>query len=63
MATNVAAISEEQAASTSEIQRTSKDIVEHARTLNQSSQDVAENSKELSNTSNALESYVSHFRI
>ena len=63
VATNVAAISEEQAASTSEIQRTSKDIVEHARTLNQSSQDVAENSKELSNTSNALESYVSHFRI
>lgn len=63
VATSVAAISEEQAASTSEIQQTSKDIVEHARMINQSSQDVAENSRELSDTSNALEGYVSQFKI
>ncbi len=63
VATNVAAISEEQAASTDEILQTSKDMVEHANDITRSSQDVADNSHELADTSQSLASYVSRFRI
>ncbi|SCW55345.1 methyl-accepting chemotaxis protein [Lachnospiraceae bacterium C10] len=63
VATNVAAISEEQAASTDEILQTSKDMVEHANDITRSSQDVADNSHELADTSESLASYVSRFRI
>ncbi len=63
VASNVAAISEEQAASADEILETSHDMVEQARSITQSSQDVADNSHELANTSETLTSYVQQFKI
>lgn len=63
VATNVAAISEEQAASTDEILETSKNMVEHAQNITSNSQDVAANSNELAGTSQTLADHVAQFRI
>ncbi|SDB25365.1 methyl-accepting chemotaxis protein [Pseudobutyrivibrio sp. YE44] len=63
VAGNVAAISEEQAASADEILETSHHMVEQANSITQSSQDVADNSHELANTSDTLTSYVQQFKI
>ena len=63
VANNVAAISEEQAASADEILETSHHMVEQANSITQSSQDVADNSHELANTSDTLTSYVQQFKI
>ena len=63
VATNVAAISEEQAASADQILETSQNMVEQAQSITNSSQDVAENSEELKNTSEKLTSYVEQFKI
>jgi len=63
VAGNVAAISEEQAASTDEILETSRRMVEQANSITKSSQNVADNSHELANTSEMLTSYVQKFKI
>ena len=63
VASNVAAISEEQAASTDEILETSRKMVEQANSITKNSQDVADNSHELANTSETLTSYVQKFKI
>ena len=63
VATNVAAISEEQAASADEILATSENMVEMANNITKSSQDVADNSHELAGTSQTLTSYVQKFKI
>ncbi len=63
VATNVAAISEEQAASADEILATSENMVEMANNITKSSQDVADNSHELAQTSQTLTSYVQKFKI
>ncbi len=63
VATNVAAISEEQAASADEILATSQNMVDQARGITSSSQDVSDNARDLEKTSEALASYVEKFRI
>lgn len=63
VATNVAAISQEQAASADEILATSQNMVEQAENITRSSQDVADNSHELAGTSDTLTSYVQQFKI
>ncbi|MCR5271648.1 MAG: methyl-accepting chemotaxis protein [Lachnospiraceae bacterium] len=63
VATNVAAITEEQAASAEEILATSESMVEMADDITKSSQDVADNSNELADTSHTLTSYVKKFKI
>jgi len=63
VATNVAAISEEQAASADEILATSENMVEMANNITKNSQDVADNSQELAGTSKTLTSYVQKFKI
>ncbi len=63
VATNVAAISQEQAASADEILATSENMVEMANNITKSSQDVADNSHELAETSQTLTSYVQKFKI
>jgi len=63
VATNVAAISEEQAASADEILATSEQMVEQAQNITRSSQDVADNSNELAGTSDTLTEYVQRFKI
>ena len=63
VATNVAAISEEQAASADEILVTSHRMVEQANNITQSSQEVADNSHELASTSDTLTAYVQQFKI
>lgn len=63
VASNVAAISEEQAASADEILATSEDMVDKAKSITKSSQDVATNSHELANTSETLSEYVEKFKI
>ena len=63
VASNVAAISEEQAASTDEILETSHKMVEQANSITKNSQDVADNSHQLANTSETLTSYVQKFKI
>ncbi len=63
VATNVAAISEEQAASADEILATSENMVDMANNITKSSQDVADNSEELADTSHTLTSYVKKFKI
>ena len=63
VSTNVAAISEEQAASADEILATSQRMVEMANDITRSSQDVADNSHELAGTSQTLTSYVQKFKI
>ncbi|XME03026.1 methyl-accepting chemotaxis protein [Lachnospiraceae bacterium C1.1] len=63
VATNVAAISEEQAASADEILATSENMVEQAKNISSSSQDVAENAKELSATADTLDDFVSKFKV
>ena len=63
VASNVAAISQEQAASTDEILETSHKMVEQANSITQNSQDVADNSHKLANTSETLTSYVQQFKI
>ncbi len=63
VATNVAAISEEQAASADEILATSQNMVEQAKSISQNSEDVANNSHELASTSETLTSHVQQFKI
>lgn len=63
VATNVAAISEEQAASADEILATSQNMVEQAKNISKNSEDVANNSHELANTSDTLSSHVQQFKI
>lgn len=63
VATNVAAISEEQAASADEILATSQNMVEQAKTISKNSEEVANNSHELANTSDTLSSHVQQFKI
>lgn len=63
VASNVAAISEEQAASADEILQTSQDMVQKAQDITKSSQDVADNSEQLSDTSDTLTEYVNRFKI
>ncbi|MCR5717204.1 MAG: methyl-accepting chemotaxis protein [Lachnospiraceae bacterium] len=63
VATNVAAISEEQAASADEILATSQNMVEQAKSITKSSQDVADNSNELAETSRTLTDYVKRFQV
>ena len=63
VATNVAAISEEQAASADEILATSQNMVEQAKNISKNSEDVANNSHELANTSDTLTSHVQKFKI
>ncbi len=63
VASNVAAISEEQAASADEILETSHHMVEQANSITASSQEVADNSHELANTSETLTAYVQQFKI
>lgn len=63
VAANVAAISEEQAASADEILSTSESMVEKAQHITESSQDVAENAHELAGTSDTLTEYVQRFKI
>ena len=63
VATNVAAISEEQAASADEILATSENMVEQADNITKSSQDVADNSHELAGTSDTLTNHVQQFKI
>ena len=63
VATNVAAISEEQAASADEILATSQNMVEQAKNISRSSEDVANNSHELASTSDTLTSHVQKFKI
>ncbi len=63
VATNVAAISEEQAASADEILSTSQNMVEQAESISRNSQDVADNSHELAGTSDTLSSYVQQFKV
>ena len=63
VASNVAAISEEQAASADEILETSHHMVEQANSITASSQDVADNSHELASTSDTLSAYVQQFKI
>lgn len=63
VASNVAAISEEQAASADSILETSQTMVEKADSISKSSQDVADNSHELASTSDELAGYVNKFRI
>ncbi|WP_029320450.1 methyl-accepting chemotaxis protein [Butyrivibrio sp. AE3004] len=63
VATNVAAISEEQAASADEILATSQNMVEQAKNISRHSEDVANNSHELASTSDTLSSHVQQFKI
>ncbi len=63
VATNVAAISEEQAASADEILATSQNMVEQANIITRNSEDVANNSHELASTSDTLTSHVQQFKI
>lgn len=63
VATNVAAISEEEAASADEILATSQNMVEQANNITQSSKEVEINSGELAATSQTLTEYVQQFRI
>ncbi len=63
VATNVAAIAEEQAASADEILATSQNMVDQADNITKSSQDVANNAHELAGTSDTLTSYVQQFKI
>ena len=63
VAANVAAISEQQAASADEILETSRSMVEQAQSITASSQDVADNSHELAETSQTLTGYVQQFKI
>ena len=63
VATNVAAISEEQAASADEILETSRQMVEQADNITRNSEDVAANAKELAGTSDTLTNYVAKFKL
>ena len=63
VASNVATISEEQAASADEILAASQDMVVQAENISRSSQDVSDNSHELAYTSDILASYVQRFKI
>ena len=63
VATNVAAISEEQAAGADEILSTSQNMVEQAEGISRSSQNVADSSHELAETSDKLTSYVQQFKV
>ena len=63
VATNVAAISEEQAASSQEILATSDTMVSQAQEITRSSTHAAEDSKELSVSAEELSNQVNKFKI
>lgn len=62
VATNAAAISEEQAASTDEILSTAQDMVEQSASITASSQQVATDAQALSSTSETLDQQVQKFK-
>ena len=63
VATNVAAISEEQAASSDEIHATSETTLAQAQNISENSTTLAEESKHLAATSEELADQVKHFKI
>lgn len=63
VATNVAAISEEQAASTLEIQATSENMVAQANSIADNSNIVMDGAKELSQSANNLKEHIGRFKI
>lgn len=63
VATNVAAISQEQAASTEEIHATSADMTEQAKNIAVSSKDVLSGAKELSDEAAQLTEHLKKFKI
>lgn len=63
VASNVAAISQEQAASTEEIHATSENMVVQANNIATSSQSVLEDAKQLSDSANTLTEQVAQFKI
>ncbi|MCI8770511.1 MAG: methyl-accepting chemotaxis protein [Lachnospiraceae bacterium] len=63
VATNMAAISEEQAASTEEINATSENMVIQANTLAKSSNAVMDDAKELSQSADSLKERIERFKI
>lgn len=63
VATNVAAISEEQAASSEEILATSDTMVEQANSITGNSETVADDAKELTQSANELADQVNQFKI
>lgn len=63
VASNVAAISQEQAASSEEILATSDTMVEQAKNITENSESVANEAKELTKSSNQLAEQVKIFRI
>lgn len=63
VATNVAAISEEQAASTEVIQQTSENMVVQANNIATGSQSVLDDAKQLSDSANTLTEQIAQFKI
>ena len=63
VATNVAAISEEQAASSMEIMASSEAMVEQARQLSNCSQEIAEDAEKLAETSDTLSAQIGRFKV
>lgn len=63
VATNVAAISEEQAASTLEIQATSENMVAQANSITDNSNIVMDGAKELSQSADNLKEHIGRFKI
>ena len=63
VATNVAAISEEQAASSDEIHATSETTLSQAKNISENSTVLAEESQHLAATSEELADQVKHFRV
>lgn len=63
VATNMAAISEEQAASTEEINSTSENMVIQANNIAGSSSAVMEDAKELSESADSLKERIGRFKI
>ncbi len=63
VATNVAAISEEQAASTQEIQATSENMVTQANSIAGNSNTVMEDAKKLSGSAESLKEHIERFKI
>ena len=63
VATNVAAISEEQAASTLEIQATSENMVAQANSIADNSNIVMDGAKELSQSADNLKEHIGRFKI
>lgn len=63
VATNVAAISEEQAASTQEINATSEDMVTQANSIAENSNTVMDDARELSQSAENLKEHINRFKI